>query len=321
MSSLLLSHSYSEDQLRQLRTELFDSAKSAGLVHPKDNLVRRLKRAVGPSLVTKYANDIADLCYALKHKQLVPRILLKNGKRSTTSFIASRLQKSPTVDVDAPTSYLTESHSTSSVPISPALVRPEESSTTSQSCDVWISEHNNNQPNVGHSLGNNKAITALERELSSLRRDVTQLKSELLDLRRGHSVKSTETCSLYVKLKAPACRDLNKTVLSDMLQCPVLHYSVIRRSPTTSLRVRILKTHLHTALTTSNNQLALVRAWRATVPFSNCLPTPSDQSQHRNLMITTWNCRGLTTGEPYIHQLAGEGSDIIAITEHWLWPF
>ena len=106
-----------------------------------------------------------------------------------------------------------------------------------------------------------------------------------------------------------------------MLQCPVLHYSVIRRSPTTSLRVRILKTHLHTALTTSNNQLALVRAWRATVPFSNCLPTPSDQSQHRNLMITTWNCRGLTTGEPYIHQLAGEGSDIIAITEHWLWPF
>ena len=89
MSSLLLSHSYSEDQLRQLRTELFDSAKSAGLVHPKDNLVRRLKRAVGPSLVTKYASDIADLCYALKHKQLVPRILLKNGKRSTTSFIAS----------------------------------------------------------------------------------------------------------------------------------------------------------------------------------------------------------------------------------------
>ena len=45
MSSLLLSHSYSENQLKQLRTELFDSAKSAGLVHPKDNLVRRLKRA------------------------------------------------------------------------------------------------------------------------------------------------------------------------------------------------------------------------------------------------------------------------------------
>ena len=61
--------------------------------------------------------------------------------------------------------------------------------------------------------------------------------------------------------------------------------------------------------------------WRATVPFSNCLLTPSDQSLHQNLMITTWNCRGLTTGEPYIHQLAGEGSDIIAITEHWLWPF
>ena len=46
MSSRLLSHSYSEDQLRQLRSELYDSAISAGLVHPKDNLVRYLKRAV-----------------------------------------------------------------------------------------------------------------------------------------------------------------------------------------------------------------------------------------------------------------------------------
>ena len=43
--------------------------------------------------------------------------------------------------------------------------------------------------------------------------------------------------------------------------------------------------------------------------------------EHHNLKLTTWNCRGLTTGEPYIHQLAEDGSDIIVVTEHWLWPY
>ena len=92
MSSLLTSRS--EEELRSLRTELFSSAKLTGLVHPGDTLVRRLKRAVGPSLVVKYATDIAELCYALKHQQPVSRTLLKNGKRSATTFLASRLRNS-----------------------------------------------------------------------------------------------------------------------------------------------------------------------------------------------------------------------------------
>lgn len=86
-----LSCEYTHIQLKTLRTELFNSAKTAGLVHPKDDLVRCLKRAVGPPLVVKYATDIAELCYALKHHRPVPRTLLKNGKRSATTFIASRL--------------------------------------------------------------------------------------------------------------------------------------------------------------------------------------------------------------------------------------
>ena len=87
-----LSCEYTHTQLKTLRTELFNSAKTAGLVHPKDDLVRCLKRAVGPPLVVKYATDIAELCYALKHHRPVPRTLLKNGKRSATTFIASRLR-------------------------------------------------------------------------------------------------------------------------------------------------------------------------------------------------------------------------------------
>ena len=92
-----LLQSSSEDDLQDMRVKLFETAREEGLAHPKDILVKRLKRAVGPSLGTKYANDIADLCYALRNEQLVPRTLLKNGKRSAAAFIAarSRVSSSP----------------------------------------------------------------------------------------------------------------------------------------------------------------------------------------------------------------------------------
>ena len=46
-------------------------------------------------------------------------------------------------------------------------------------------------------------------------------------------------------------------------------------------------------------------------------PIPTSSTTKLQLRLTTWNCRGLNSGELYIHHLA----DIIVITEHWLWPF
>ena len=43
-------------------------------------------------------------------------------------------------------------------------------------------------------------------------------------------------------------------------------------------------------------------------------------AKDRNLMVSTWNCRGLQNTTPYLNQLIQDGSDIIAINEHWLWP-
>ena len=40
-----------------------------------------------------------------------------------------------------------------------------------------------------------------------------------------------------------------------------------------------------------------------------------------SITITTWNCRGLTNAIPYIDHLIESGSDVIALTEHWLWPY
>ena len=85
-----LLQSCTEDSLREMRVNLFDTALNMGLAHPKDVLVRRLKWANGPTLATKYVTDIADLCYAIRHEELIPRTLLKNDKRSATFFLASR---------------------------------------------------------------------------------------------------------------------------------------------------------------------------------------------------------------------------------------
>ena len=264
MSSLLPSRS--EEELRSLRAELFSSAKLTGLVHPGDTLVRRLKRAVGPSLAVKYATDIAELCYALKHQQPVSRTLLKNGKRSATTFLASRLRNSSITSASnttvSPTSsstqqpYLTESeglsssHSTSSVSAEP--------NTVSQTSDATSTEPNeiNNLADTSCLADTGTAITALTRELRSLRRDITQLRSEMLNQQCCHSLCDTESCSLYVKLKSTAPKDLSKPMLGDLLHCPILYYSIIRYIPVVSLRVEIPKTHLHTALTTNLPQFA-----------------------------------------------------------------
>ena len=39
-----------------------------------------------------------------------------------------------------------------------------------------------------------------------------------------------------------------------------------------------------------------------------------------SVTVTTWNCRGVKNAVPYLHHLIENDSDIIAITEHWLWP-
>ena len=40
-----------------------------------------------------------------------------------------------------------------------------------------------------------------------------------------------------------------------------------------------------------------------------------------HLKITTWNCRGYKNAIPYLSNLLEDNPDIIALSEHWLWPF
>ena len=168
-----LLQSCTEDSLRGMRVTLFDTALNMGLAHPKDVLVKRVKRAVGPTLATKYATDIADLCYAIRNEELIPRTLLKNGKRSATFFLASR----------------SKSLSNGRAPHSNNTPRSPPKSNDCNQCASNPLQVQDEQ---------NGAITCLTRELGSLRRDVTQLKSEVMSLRNSSS---SETRVLYVRLK------------------------------------------------------------------------------------------------------------------------
>ena len=72
--------------------------------------------------------------------------------------------------------------------------------------------------------------------------------------------------------------------------------------------VNSLKQHIHT----STSDVASPTLLSPSIPESN---------SKSSLSITSWNCRGVTNVIPYLNHLIGEGSDIIALSEHWLWPY
>ena len=131
--------------------------------------MRCLKRAVGPPLVVKYATDIAELCYALKHHRPVPRTLLKNGKRSATTFIASWLR-------------CTSIASASDAVVSPISLSPTLQPNLAESDGLCSQPSGDiNMTDASHFSDTGAAITVLMREVSSLRHDIIQLRSEMLN--------------------------------------------------------------------------------------------------------------------------------------------
>lgn len=184
----------------------------------------------------KYAADIADLCYAMRNEQLVPRTLLKNGKRSATQFLASR-SKSPSSQVSHNTSTTDNGPQTSGSNPSP-----------DHHCSDFI-----------HHPQLNGAITSLTRDLGSLRYDITQLKSEVMGLRNATN---SEACVIYVRLKNVELGNVCESFLNTILNCPSICYSIIRNACTISLWVRILACHLHSALTSTDVRLVTVSLWK-----------------------------------------------------------
>ena len=122
-------------------------------------------------------------------------------------------------------------------------------------------------------------------------------------------------------------QNIGKQMLETVLQCPVISYSCIRWTPTLTFNVKILKSYLYMALSAVSREKGhIVRLWRSQqkpiAAYDNNLHTVDNStSSGEKIRITTWNCRGVETSQPYIRNLIDNGSDVIILSEHWLWPF
>ena len=170
----------------------------------------------------------------------------------------------------------------------------------------------------------------LAKEVLTIKEELKHLKTDIL---RKPNSNPTDVCLLYVRLNIQHLASaLDKLKLEELLHCPVINYSLLRYTHATVLKVKILKLHLHTALTAPDQSSVVVRIWKTKTKGEDTLhlapssisppssPSSLDQPTSR-LRVTTWNCRDLNTGEPYAHHLADTDSDIIVVTKHWLWPF
>ena len=182
-SSLLLTHS--EYQLMELRALLFEDQKNARLMHSRDVLVKRLKRALGPLLPRKHVTS-------------------RNRQVSTTlshvdNCVSSSCSLSPIKCPDLTKSTEHSAPCANSVPLladSPPI--PEVLHPCSQLCETTLTQLGNTVAPADpcHYHDNSRAITALTRDLSNLRCDLTLLISEVANLRCSPPPNASETCSL-----------------------------------------------------------------------------------------------------------------------------
>ena len=87
----------------------------------------------------------------------------------------------------------------------------------------------------------------------------------------------------------------------------------VTRVSSKSIKVKIPKPCLHSALQSSDSSSDLVYVWKNHVPRL-ATTTPSTSSSLRQtdtIQIATWNCRGLHNSVPYIKHLISKGTDIV----------
>ena len=160
--------------------------------------------------------------------------------------------------------------------------------------------------------------------VDNLKEEIQALKGKLN--RDPTAVDDCNTCLLYVRLKHSLTEPLTEALLESKLQTKVLEYDIIRTKPTSVFRVKIAKALLHNALTHARAHDCIADLWGG----SHCpsrrisadVPMPINSSTaQQSLTISCWNCRGWATGASYLDHMVQGGSDVIVISEHWLWPY
>ena len=172
--------------------------------------------------------------------------------------------------------------------------------------------------------------------INSLRDDVAALRSELRSQREAGRDRQlmapspVKFCSLYLRVsKSLGVPSVGKTMLEELLKCQVVQYLCIKNLPSPVFRVKILECDLRGALDAGRKSGCFVDLWRG--PRDGIASQKSDAytgegrvggvSKRTGLKMTCWNCRGLSNSLPYLEALMAEGSKVLVLSEHWLWPY
>ena len=169
-------------------------------------------------------------------------------------------------------------------------------------------------------------IGSLKTTVDTLKHDIQVLKGQL-NSRSSAPNNDCDTCPLYVRFKFPTSETLNKALLESKLCTTILSYDIVRVLPTPAFRVIIGKSLLHNAIIHARTNKCIADIWGGTSESSllrsasSSNATQSMASEQSVMKVTCWNCRGLSNSIPYLNHLMESGSDIMVLSEHWLWPY
>ena len=223
-------------QLLSGRHELFSEATALGLTRDGDELVSSRDSRKTP-LNKKLADDVITLLFCIKNKSLVPRSLLKNGKRCKDYLDASRRAN------------IVENENDNS----PSL--PSLSSTSEDTQNVF-------DPQIC-TLSDSVRTSIIMKDINLLKNHVNDLRKDIAILhRRNHPPSVPSTC--HIRIILPGTNPISAVLLetdgvSNLLGCPAL--TVVKISVNT-LKVKIPKECLYTALLSSQHDSHLVHIWK-----------------------------------------------------------
>ena len=328
-----------------VRHALFNDARVRDLVEMGDCLVTRRKTAMGKSVKEKHVDDIICLVCSIKNCKPIERTMVKNGKRSIQELTSSR-ERMKEVDVVLPPP-LQATRPGGAGRVTPSLV---DASCVADDEDLLASRVDGPTTvvtvmdlagNAGESDGARPAAAAmvggddvkLVNELDALKHDISSVKEALRVLKSGRDgPSSVKPCFIYVRLQVPFSPPPGRSGLEVIVGCEILQYALVRMEPTPAYKVKIGALSLSDALISARRQGCFADVWLSSTSFS-----PRNSMEGRgvvegggvlgedcevgSLKVASWNCRGLQGGVPYINKLIALGTDVVVVSEHWLWPY
>ena len=357
------------DLLANIRLLLFAEAKASGLVMDGSQPVLRKKTNGGKSVRQKHVADIALMVHSIKNNTPLPRMIMKNGKRSAERWLASQSQSTRSVDstpviqrdpvTPSPSAsiqgdqYLIQGNR---VPDFITPIQGDRATDTTliqgdratditsiqgdRATDTTLTQRGQaTSPTQGTEITVPPPVESLAfrsttlRDIGTLKSTISTLKSELLDLRStlnrlDNSINDMDCCFLYLRLKNVPGKVIDKALLESLINSSTISHELVRTTPTPAFRIKIHKSLLHNAISHArcNNCVADLWGGKSSRPIiqprrRSVDATSTPPSSLLSIIITSWNCRGLSSGQPYIQQLIKGGSDVIVLSEHWLWPF